>query len=178
MRKLMAVLVVMIFSSSMGLAQSSNGSNNGVGNRGVGNGNGNGNGNANGNNNGNGNGNGNSSSAAIMYRYPQNTPSVFAPGLNAAGIESCLGSSSMGGSVAGFGVSFGSTVEDRGCQLRLYARTLYALGYKRAATRILCNDPQVMLALSYEGVSCGVDDELSLGEAAPPRRRRPQLQKK
>ena len=157
MNRFVAALLILVGSVSMAVAQTNNGTGNGNGNRGTGNGNGNGNGNANGNNNGNGNGNGNSSSATISNRYPQNTPAVFAPGLTAAGVESCLGSASMGGSVAGFGISFGSTTEDRGCQLRLYARTLYALGHKRAATQILCNDPQVMQALAYEGISCQAD---------------------
>ena len=160
MNRLAAVILIVACSASCAIAQSGNGASNGNGNKGYGNGNGNGNGNANGNNNGNGNGSGNSTNASIINRYPQNTPSVAAPGLNAAGIESCMGSASMGGSVAGFGISFGSTTEDRGCQLRLYARTLHALGHRRAATQILCNDPQVMHALSYEGVSC-------LGDYAP-----------
>ena len=158
MNRLVAAILILVGSVSMAVAQANNGTGNGNGNKGAGNGNGNGNGNANGNNNGNGNGNGNSSSATISNRYPQNTPAVFAPGLTAAGVESCLGSASMGGSVAGFGISLGSTTEDRGCQLRLYARTLYALGHRRAATQILCNDPQVMQALAFEGISCQGDD--------------------
>jgi hypothetical protein len=158
MNRFATALLIVVGSVSIAVAQANNGSGNGNGNRGTGNGNGNGNGNANGNNNGNGNGNGNSSSATISNRYPQNAPSVFAPGLTAAGIESCMGSASMGGSVAGFGISLGSTTEDRGCQLRLYARTLHALGHRRAATQILCNDPEVMQALAYEGFSCQGDN--------------------
>ena len=170
MNRFVAALLILVGSVSMAVAQANNGTGNGNGNRGVGNGNGNGNGNANGNNNGNGN----SSSATISNRYPQNTPSAVAPGLNAAGVESCLGSASMGGSVAGFGISFGSTTEDRGCQLRLYARTLHALGHRRAATQILCNDPQVMQALAFEGISCQADYPVAAGESrqrrAQPRR--------
>jgi hypothetical protein len=149
MNKIFIVLVTLA-STLNATAQTLNGSDNGNNNRGFGNGNGNGNGNA----NGNGNGNGNTSSATINNHEARNTPSVFAPGLASAGVESCLGSSSMGGSVAGFGISFGSTMVDRGCQIRLYARTLFALGYRRAATQILCNDPEVMQALAFEGVSC------------------------
>ena len=175
MNRFVAALLILVGSVSMAVAQTNNGTGNGNGNRGTGNGNGNGNGNANGNNNGNGNGNGNSSSATISNRYPQNTPAVFAPGLTAAGVESCLGSASMGGSVAGFGISFGSTTEDRGCQLRLYARTLYALGHKRAATQILCNDPQVMQALAYEGISCQADYPVTAEE---PQQRHAQTKRK
>ena len=150
MNRIVAAFLIMAASMSIAAAQTNNGTSNGNNNRGIGTGNGNGNGNA----NGNGNGNGNTSSATINNRDSLNTPSVFAPGLAAAGIESCLGSASMGGSVAGFGLSFGSTMLDRGCQIRLYARTLNALGYRRAATQMLCNDPEVMQALAYEGISC------------------------
>ena len=150
MRRIWPIVLILASTLSTAVAQTANGNNNGNGDRGIGVGNGNGNGNANGNNNGNGN----SSSASISNGNSRNTPSVFAPGLAAAGIESCLGSASAGGSVAGFGITFGSTMVDRGCQIRLYARTLYALGHRRAATQMLCNDPEVMQALAYEGVSC------------------------
>ena len=175
MKTIVTAMAILAGSVSMAASQSSNGDGNGNGNIGIGVGNGNGNGNANGNNTGNNNGNGNSSNATISNRAPQNTPSVFAPGLNAAGIESCLGSASMGGSIAGFGISFGSTTEDRGCQLRLYARTLHALGHKRAATQILCNDPQGMQALAYEGVSCLGDEPQAPQQ---PQRRRAQMRQK
>ena len=121
------------------------------------------------NNPGNDNGNGNTSRATISNREARNMPSVFAPGLAAAGIQSRLGSSSMGRSAGGFGVTFGSTMFDRGCRIRLFARTLNALGSRRAATQILCNDPELMLALAYEGISCR-----ELNPAAPepaPRRK-------
>lgn len=127
----------------------------------VGSGNGNGNSGA-----GNGNGNGNTStntlsasagagaSSALTIRGGRNTPSILAPGLAAAGIESCLGSASVGGAGPGFGITIGSTTTDKGCNLRLYARTLYSLGHTVAATQILCNDPEVAAALAVEGVRC------------------------
>ena len=79
---------------------------------------------------------------------------MWAPGLAAAGIESCLGSASVGGAGPGFGVTIGGTLTDKGCNLRLYARTLYSLGHRAAAAQILCNDPDVALALAIEGVRC------------------------
>src|SRR5580704_3450131 len=45
----------------------------------------------------------------------RNVPSVVAPGLAAAGLETCLGSVSGGGAVLGTGLSFGTTVPDPGC---------------------------------------------------------------
>lgn len=133
-------------------AQAQSGSGNGIGNSGAGNGNG----------NGNGSNNvlaaaaaaGASSAVTIGGGSGRNTPGVWAPGLAAAGIESCLGSASVGGSGPGLGLTIGGTLTDKGCNLRLYARTLYSLGHRVAATQILCNDPDVALALAVEGVRC------------------------
>ena len=151
-------------------AQAQSGSGNGIGNSGAGNGNG----------NGNGSGNvvaavaGSSSSVNIGGSGSgsgRNTPGVWAPGLAAAGIESCLGSASVGGAGPGFGVTIGGTLTDKGCNLRLYARTLYSLGHQVAATQILCNDPDVALALAVEGVRClsgpGAEAQQAVGFTGP-----------
>ena len=137
------LIVSMMTCAGVAQAQNVNGNYNGNNNTGIGTG------------NGNGNGNGNASSATINNNRSRNTPSVFAPGLAAAGTETCLGSATIGGSGPGIGLIFGTTLTDKGCNLRLYSRTLHALGHKRAATQILCNDPEVAVALSYEGVICG-----------------------
>jgi hypothetical protein len=68
----------------------------------------------------------------------KNVPAVFAPGLSAAGLETCLGSISGGGSAIGWGASFGTTVPDPGCNARLDARTLWSFGLKKAAVARLC----------------------------------------
>jgi len=68
----------------------------------------------------------------------KNVPTAFAPSLAAAGIETCLGSVSGGGSIVGFGGSFGTTIPDPGCQARLDARTLWSMGLKGAAVARLC----------------------------------------
>jgi hypothetical protein len=150
-RSLLTVLV--LFAATAAQAQAGLG--NGIGNSGAGNG------------NGNGNGSNNVLGAAAVAGSSssvniggggggsgRNTPGVWAPGLAAAGIESCLGSASVGGAGPGIGVTIGGTLTDKGCNLRLYARTLYSLGHRVAATQILCNDPDVALALAVEGVRC------------------------
>lgn len=68
----------------------------------------------------------------------KNVPSMVAPGLSAAGLETCLGSASGGASVVGFGATFGTTVPDPGCNARLDARTLWSMGLKSAAVARLC----------------------------------------
>ena len=94
------------------------------------------------------------SNSSVTFNGKRNTPAVLAPGLAAAGIETCLGSNSVGGAGPGFGVTIAGTITDRGCNLRLYSRTLYSMGHKLAATQILCNDPDVAAALALEGVRC------------------------
>jgi hypothetical protein len=68
----------------------------------------------------------------------KNVPTVFSPGLAAAGLETCLGSVSAGVGVIGTGVSFGTTIPDAGCAARLDARTLWSMGLRKAAVARLC----------------------------------------
>jgi hypothetical protein len=70
-------------------------------------------------------------------------PSMVAPGLAAAGLETCLGSASGTVSAIGFGIGGGSTYADEGCQARLDSRTLFAYGLKEAAVARLCQRSQV-----------------------------------
>jgi len=135
-------------------------------------GNGNGNGNSGtGSGNGNGNGNGNGI-VTVMNSARGNTPSFAAPGLAAAGIESCMASVSAGGAGGGVAVTIAGPIVDKGCDIRLFARTLYALGYRQAATQILCNDPQAAAALAVEGVRCYVGIGAQIQNPPPPQ---PQL---
>jgi hypothetical protein len=68
----------------------------------------------------------------------KNVPTVFAPGLAAAGLETCLGSVSAGAGVVGTGATFGTTIPDGDCAARLDARTLWSFGLKKAAIARLC----------------------------------------
>lgn len=84
-------------------------------------------------------------------------PNVYAPALAAAGYEVCLGSMSAGASASGFGFSVGSTLEDKSCQARLNAKTLATLGYAAAAREVMCQDPNVQLAMRNAGTPCASD---------------------
>jgi hypothetical protein len=77
----------------------------------------------------------------------KNVPSVFAPGLAAAGLETCLGSVSGGGAFVGTGFSFGTTIPDQGCAARLDARTLWSMGLKKAAVARLCLNGDIYRAM-------------------------------
>src|SRR6516164_9146232 len=70
-------------------------------------------------------------------------PSVFAPGLAAAGLETCLGSVSVGASWLGTGLTGGGSIPDPGCAARLDSRTLWSFGLKKAAIARLCLQPDI-----------------------------------
>jgi hypothetical protein len=77
----------------------------------------------------------------------KSVPGVVAPGLTAAGLETCLGSVSGGGAFVGTGFSFGTTIPDAGCAARLDARTLWSFGLKKAALARLCLNPDINRAM-------------------------------
>src|ERR1700757_5165254 len=77
----------------------------------------------------------------------KNVPLVSAPGLAAAGLETCLGSVSGGGAFVGTGFSFGTTIPDPGCAARLDARTLWSMGLKKAAVARLCLNGDIYRAM-------------------------------
>lgn len=84
----------------------------------------------------------------------QQAPGVGAPGLAAAGIETCTSSASSGFSGPGFGFSFGATDVDDGCDARLDARTLASLGQNNAALFRLCERQKIAIALAQAGTPC------------------------
>lgn len=81
----------------------------------------------------------------------QQAPGAYAPGLAAAGVETCTSSTSSGISGPGFGISFGGTGVDEGCEARLDARTLAGLGLNRAGVQRLCERPKMAIAMFNSG---------------------------
>ena len=77
-------------------------------------------------------------------------PSAFAPALTSAP-ETCFGSTSAGASggngIFGFGLSFGTTWKSDDCELRMFARSLQALGETKAALALLAQNEKVAAAL-------------------------------
>ena len=101
------------------------------------------------------------------------TPTVAAPGLAAAGIETCLGSASGGLSLMGGGFTFGATKVDEGCTVRLLSRQLFAFGLHKAAVALMCQDERVAAAMEVAGSPCPsfpVDGGAHLADAADPAR--------
>ncbi len=100
-------------------------------------------------------------SSMVDINSPANTtahvitaPTVAAPGLAAAGIETCLGSASGGLSVMGGGITFGATKVDEGCTIRLLSRQLFAFGLRKAAVALMCQDDRVAAAMEVAGSPC------------------------
>lgn len=85
----------------------------------------------------------------------KSVPNVYAPALTTTLTDTCMGSSSLGGSGMGVGVTIGTTWEDRNCNRRLYAREVASLtGDREAARAILCQDKDVYKAFEDVGRPC------------------------
>lgn len=76
----------------------------------------------------------------------QQAPPVYAPGLTNSLTETCLGSASGGVSTQLFGLTFGKTTADEGCERRLDASIMARLEMKEVAFRIMCEQPDVYSA--------------------------------
>lgn len=95
----------------------------------------------------------------------KNVPAVTAPALTTTLTETCMGSTSVGGAVPGFGISFGTTWRDSACVRRLDARELNSLGYKLGAKELMCDSDNVRAALKRAGTPCYQD--LPMAEEDP-----------
>jgi len=94
------------------------------------------------------------------------TVPAFAPGLVAAGVHSCAGSTSVGVGATGWGLGFGSTYEMRECNRRAYAAALLGMGQNRAALDLICLNREVRASLNATGVVCP-SQGLASAQSAP-----------
>lgn len=84
-------------------------------------------------------------------------PSAIGPGLTASGL-SCSGSASIGGSGAGWGLSFGLTRSDKHCDAREDAKYMQAItGNTLAAKARLCMVKENREAFAIAGDPCPQD---------------------
>lgn len=108
--------------------------------------------------------------------YPANqtiktAPAVVAPALTTTLTETCMGSSSLGVSVLGFGASGGTTWQDHHCVRRLNARELaQTIGDRDAARELMCSDEEVFKVYNALGRPCRLRPDGSANPAyvAPP----------
>ena len=85
----------------------------------------------------------NNAPASVRTRgYNDVTASAFAPGLTAAGINSCAGSISGGVGGTGFNFGLGGTYEMDECTARANAAALAGLGQSLAALESLSRAPR------------------------------------
>jgi len=101
------------------------------------------------------------------------TVPAFAPGLVAAGVHSCAGSTSVGVGATGWGLGFGSTYEMRECNRRAYAAALLGMGQNRAALDLICLNKEVRASLNATGVVCPSQGLATRTAAQPVRARAP-----
>ena len=59
-----------------------------------------------------------------------------------------------------FGVSGGSTIRDKNCEVLKLSRTLYGAGLKVAAVSLLCQDARVFDAMVSAGTPCPYDGKI------------------
>jgi hypothetical protein len=75
----------------------------------------------------------------------RSVPTVYA---SSVGVTApCIVGVTGGASALGWGVAFGSGVEDHGCTLRETSRILHAMGETAAAVAVMCNNPLAAAAL-------------------------------
>lgn len=85
----------------------------------------------------------------------ETVPQVYAPALSTTLTETCMGSTSGGVSVMGFGGTLGTTWNDTQCVRRLNAREMaQTLGDREAARALLCQDKDVAAAYAAVGQPC------------------------
>lgn len=81
-------------------------------------------------------------------------PALYAPPLVTTMTDTCMGSSSFGASISGFGLSAGTTWTDKSCVRRLDAREFRAMGLNDVAIALLCQTPDNRAAVEATGRSC------------------------
>jgi len=87
----------------------------------------------------------------------RSVPNPYAPALTTTLTETCMGSTSMGASAAGWGFSFGTTWRDNACVRRLDRRQMAMLGDSLTAREVMCDSDLVRQAAIRAGRPCAAD---------------------
>lgn len=83
----------------------------------------------------------------------KNVPSIGGPALTSSN-DTCMGSTSGGVAVAGFGFSLGSTWTDKNCKMLKNSRELWNMGMRAASMARMCMDAENKEALELTGFVC------------------------
>lgn len=88
----------------------------------------------------------------------KNVPSVGGPALTSSN-DTCMGSTSGGVAVAGFGFNLGSTWTDKNCKMLKNSRELWNMGMRAASMARMCMDAENKEALELTGFACPTKKE-------------------
>lgn len=98
--------------------------------------------------------------AVVVFESPadttstlKNVPAIGAPALTTSN-DTCMGSTSGGVAVAGFGLQLGSTWSDKNCLMLKNSREMWNMGFKAAALARMCMDDLNKEALELTGFVC------------------------
>ena len=124
-------------------------------------------------------GNVNSNNPGTTTAKVYSVPTMYAPGLTAAGSDVCLGSVSASGSILGLGLAGGGTYVDDNCVLLKNSQRMAVLGFGNAAVvmmlqnkdiekAIRTSSPSVFLQVSKDrlaNLQAEFDDAKEMGES-------------
>ena len=91
----------------------------------------------------------------------RSVPTVIAPSLTTSS-ESCMGSTSGGIGVSGFGITFGSTWSDDYCRRRLDARQWHSMGLMPIGKEVMCVSDENYEAAKRAGLPCVLREDDAL----------------
>lgn len=94
----------------------------------------------------------------------KNVPNVGAPPLTTSN-DTCMGSTTAGVAVAGFGISFGSTWTDANCVMLKNGREMWNMGMRAAAIARMCMDEKNKESLEITGTKCPQTEAKEKAEA-------------
>jgi len=93
-----------------------------------------------------------------------------APDIVTSGANVCALPMGASTSILGFGFGLSANPTDKGCERRNNAAALFALGYRPAATELMCQDKDVSAAMTAAGTPCNaVTVPTPIAVAAPAR---------
>jgi hypothetical protein len=102
-----------------------------------------------------------------VYEGAQRSPvaTAVAPQLISSN-DTCMGSSSLGGSAVSFGFSLGTTWTDNNCLMLKNAREIWNMGFKGAALARMCMDDLNKEAFEATGINCPARRSNSTAQAS------------
>lgn len=96
-------------------------------------------------------------SHAVYHAQARNPVSTAVSTPLTSSNDTCMGSTSIGGSAVSFGFSAGTTWTDENCVMLKNAREIWNMGFRGAALARLCMDKRNREAFELTGINCPVN---------------------